>query len=296
MQHGPDILCIGSVLWDVIGRAPRRMGLGHDVPGRITRLPGGVAMNVAMACLREGMRPALLTVLGRDAEGQALGAACAAMGLVTDHVVWSDQLETDAYMAIEDETGLIAAVADAQSLERAGGDILAPLRDGRLGREEAPWAGLIALDGNLSEALLAEIAASPLFARADLRIVPASPGKAARLIPLLDHPGATLYLNRVEAGLICNAKFPDAAAAAEALRESGARRVVVTDGAGPVAEAADGVLRRATPPRVSVSRVTGAGDTFMAAHVAAEARGLSAHAALEAALAATAAYVSEAGA
>jgi sugar/nucleoside kinase (ribokinase family) len=295
MGARPDILCIGSVLWDVIGRAPRRMALGHDVPGRIERLPGGVAMNIAAACLREGMRPALLTVLGRDAEGRALADACAAMGLDTDHVTWADDLPTDRYMAIEAENGLVAAVADAHSLEAAGDRILAPLNDGGLAAPGQPWRGLVALDGNLSEALLAEIAASDLFARADLRVAPASPGKAARLGPLLGHARGAVYLNRVEAGLLCGEVFADAPSAATALMAGGARRVLVTDGPAAIAEArADGTLTVLRPPQVSVCRVTGAGDTFMAAHIAAEARGAVGAAALEEALAATALYVSTA--
>ena len=48
----PDILCIGAMLWDVIGRAPRRMAPGADVPGRIRHIPGGVALNVALALAR----------------------------------------------------------------------------------------------------------------------------------------------------------------------------------------------------------------------------------------------------
>ncbi|MEM6307824.1 MAG: kinase, partial [Pseudomonadota bacterium] len=48
MTQNPDIICIGSVLWDIIGRSTRAMQAGSDVPGRITRLPGGVAMNIAM--------------------------------------------------------------------------------------------------------------------------------------------------------------------------------------------------------------------------------------------------------
>ena len=55
----PDILCIGSVLWDIIGRSPLAMRLGSDVPGRITRLPGGVALNIAMTLARFNLRPAL---------------------------------------------------------------------------------------------------------------------------------------------------------------------------------------------------------------------------------------------
>jgi sugar/nucleoside kinase (ribokinase family) len=293
MTSSPNILCIGSVLWDVIGRTPRYMAVGHDVPGRIKRLPGGVAMNIAMALVREGMTPALLTVLGEDADGRALAHAAEAMGMVTEHVTWSDSLPTDQYMAIEGENGLIAAIADAHSLERAGDSILAPLADGRLGCIDRPHAGSIALDGNLTEELLSRIADNPLFSLADMRIAPASPGKAGRLMPLLRHPRATIYVNRIEAGLMCDSKFPSAKAAAEALVEAGARRVLVTDGGALMAQAGpDGTLT-ALPPQVTVARVTGAGDTFMAAHIAAEARGLTGISAIDTALGITAAYISE---
>lgn len=292
MTHAPDILCIGSVLWDLIGRAPGRMALGHDRPGTIRRLPGGVAMNVAMACLRAGMRPGLLTLLGRDAEGRALADACAAMGMVTDHITWSDTLPTDRYMAIEAENGLIAAVADAQSLELAGRSILAPLENGGLASAGAPWRGIVVLDGNLADDVLAEIATAPALALCDLRVVPASPGKARRMLHLLGHPGATFYLNRIEAELICEQPFPDAQAAAQALVARGVRRVLVTDGAGPVCEARGNVLHHARPPHVPLCRLTGAGDTFMAGHIAAEQNGLRDRAALEAALRVTAEYIS----
>ena len=108
MKKAPDILCVGSVLWDVIGRAANHMRVGSDVPGRITRLPGGVAMNIAMTLRRFGMTPALLSAIGRDAEGEELVAEAIRMGLVTDHLYRSDDLPTDVYMAIEGANGLIA--------------------------------------------------------------------------------------------------------------------------------------------------------------------------------------------
>jgi pseudouridine-5'-phosphate glycosidase len=52
-----------------------------------------------------------------------------------------------------------------------------------------------------------------------------------------------------------------------------AARVLVTDGGGRCAEATPRDLHQAQPPEVLVTRVTGAGDTFMAAHIAAEAQG-----------------------
>lgn len=292
MMKAPDILCIGSVLWDTIGRAPGSVGPGADVPGRITRLPGGVALNIAMTLRRFGMHPALLSAVGQDAEGEDLIAACRKMGLVTDHLYRAPDLPTDRYMAIEDARGLVAAVADAHSLEAAGDLILRPLADGRLGSAEAPWCGPIALDGNLTETLLSDIVASPLFARADLRVAPASPGKAQRLLPVLSHPRATLYVNLEEAGLLCQTRFASARDAAAGLMARGAARVLVTDGGRACADGKSGspVIADA-PPSVPVARVTGAGDTFMAAHIVAETRGADRTAALGAALRAAADYV-----
>ncbi len=288
----PDILCIGSVLWDVIGRSPTSMRLGSDVPGRITRLPGGVAMNIAVTLRRFGLTPALLTAIGRDGEGDDLTAACARMGMITDHIYRSDDLPTDRYMAIEGANGLIAAIADAHSLEAAGDKILRALADGRLGSVQNPYPGQIALDGNLTESLLSEIARSPLFTKADLRVAPASPGKAERLLPLLGHPNATLYVNLEEASLLAKTRFADAPSAAEALVNRGATRILVTNGGQPTAMGSRNGVITATPPPVLVTRVTGAGDTFMAAHIVAEKRGAAPEQALISALRTAADYVS----
>ncbi len=291
MAHAPDIICIGAVLWDIIGRSDRTMTLGNDVPGRIRRLPGGVALNIAMALRRLGLRPALLGAIGTDAEGHDLIRACTERGLICDHIHRQPGLPTDTYMAIEGANGLIAAIADAHSLEAAGDAILAPLSDGRLGSPGAPWAGPVALDGNLTDALLAAIAASPLFRAADLRLAPASPGKALRLRPFLAHPGAVLYVNREEAAILTGQAFSDAADAAQGMVDAGATRVLVTDGSVAAAEGTRAGVLRLPVPSVNARRVTGAGDTFMAAHIVADLSGASAGAALERAVATAARYV-----
>jgi sugar/nucleoside kinase (ribokinase family) len=288
----PLIPCIGSVLWDVIGRHRHPMRLGDDRPGAIERLPGGVALNVAMTLVRFGMRPTVLTVIGTDREGAELVAECGRRGIDTGLALRRADLPTDRYMAVEAANGLIAAIADAQSLEAAGAEILAPLGDGRLGSAEAPFAGPVALDGNLTEDLLADIAASPLLRAADLRVVPASPGKAVRLRPLLAAPNATLYLNLEEAGLLGGAEYRSSAEAASALVARGCARVIVTAGANPTTDADGDLVLTAHPPQIEARRFTGAGDTFMAAHIAAEARGHARNYALEAALQAAATHVS----
>ena len=288
MTTPPDILCIGSILWDIIGRATAHMRVGSDVPGRITRLPGGVAMNIAMALKAYGMSPALLTAIGRDDEGEELVRACIRLGMITDHIYRSEDLPTDRYMAIEGANGLIAAVADAHSLEAAGDKILRPFLTGAL----KGWTGLIALDGNLTVTQLSDIARSEAFAAADLRIAPASPGKAERLMPFLSHPSATLYVNLEEAGLLLHSHPATAAQAAEGLLKRGIGRVMVSDGPRPACFGSGSDLIEETPPEVLVTRVTGAGDTFMAAHIAAEAQGAAPNDALHAALEAAAIYIS----
>ena len=292
MAPAPDILCIGSCLWDIIGRTPSHLRLGSDVPGRITRIPGGVALNIAMTLRRFGLRPAILTAIGRDPEGEQLVAECENLGLLTDFAYRSEDLPTDRYMAVEGGNGLIAAIADAHSLEAAGDKVLRPLEDGRLGSLGTPWNGPVALDGNLTADLLGRIATSPLFSTADLRVAPASPGKAERLLPLLGHPGVTVYVNLEEARILGHRDFVSSDEAARNLVAQGAHRVLVTDG-GRSASVADrsGVLTQ-VPPEVLVTRVTGAGDTFLAAHIVAEREGADREESLARALQAAALYVS----
>jgi sugar/nucleoside kinase (ribokinase family) len=289
MTSHADILCIGSVLWDIIGRSDTAMRQGSDMPGRITQLPGGVALNIAMALARFGLKPALLSAVGRDTEGEALIKACRMRGLITDFIYRSDDLPTDSYMAVEGANGLIAAIADAHSLEAAGDKILRPLTNGTL---LAPFTGAIALDGNLAPDLLGQMAQTPLLAKADLRVAPASPGKALRLSPFMQAGRATLYVNLEEAELLCQTSFVTSRDAAEGLLMRGALRAVVTHGGDPATVAdADGLITQ-TPPAVHVARITGAGDTFMAAHIAAELNGRAADDALTDALQAAALYVS----
>jgi pseudouridine kinase len=245
-----------------------------------------------MTLRRFDLRPALLSAVGRDAAGDQLIFEAGELGLICDYLYRSADLPTDRYMAVEGANGLIAAIADAHSLEAAGAKILTPLQDGTLGSVDAPYNGMIALDGNLTLSLLSKIASDPLFAKADLRVAPASPGKAERLRPFLDQSRATLYVNLEEAQTLCQQTFETANDAANALIQRGAARALVTDGGKLAAEADATGLRQATPPQVLVARVTGAGDTFMAAHMSAELRGDAPQAALEQALQAAARYVS----
>ena len=295
-RSSPDslpIICIGSMLWDVIGRSPRRMQAGDDVAGRVYRIPGGVAMNIGMALVRQNLTPVMLSSISRDAPGDLLIAEAERMGLDTTHIWRESNLPTDTYLAVETPDGLMAAVADARALEAAGTNILAPLRNGPLGTADAPWPGTIVIDGNLTLNIITGLARDRCFSAAQLRIAPASPDKATRLWPLLNHPRAVFHLNLAEAEALVGRSFTDAAKAARAVLGMGAMRAIVTNGAHDAADARKGAaIITQTPPAVTAVRVTGAGDCFVAAHMAAELNGATPAEALDAAVNSAAAHVS----
>ena len=288
------ILCIGSVLWDIIGKHPESQAIGFDKGGTITMLPGGVAMNIAMALRELKMPISLLTYLGEDPQGDALIDFANARGMETEHITRGSH-PTDRYMAVEAGGDLFAAIADAHSLEKSETDVIAPLIDGRVGDQKNPWTGMIVLDGNLTEHTLHFIADHPAFAHADIRLAPASPGKALRLRPFLSNSNASLYVNLIEANALLEKQHKSTDIAATALHKRGLARAVVTDGGNPCAVALNGISHTATPPSVMVKRVTGAGDSFMAAHIAAEQNGANPDAALSSACAHAAKYISHEG-
>lgn len=293
MTNERPVLCAGSALWDVIARTERVMRPGHDVPGRISRQMGGVALNVALALARRGRAVELLSTVGRDASGDSLIAAATAAGVGCAYVTRTGD-PTDSYMVIEDGSGdVFAAVADCLGLEQSGHHVLMPLRDGPLGTAAQPWTGALVVDGNFPEPLLDGLTDDPALAASHLALVPASPGKARRLVGLMSHPRATFYLNRIEAQILYDTPFDTAAQAAQALITKGATQVVVTDSHRPAAAAKGDQLVTGAPPSVQARTTTGAGDAFLAAHLDATVSGHDPQAALAQALEAATRHITQ---
>ena len=292
MQKKLDIICIGSVLWDVIGRSTNKMSLGSDKPGKIIKIPGGVALNLAMALQKNGFNSSLLSAIGADNDGDQLIEQIKIRGIDTEHIYRAKSFPTDKYMAVEGSNGLIGAIADTHTLEKCEKYILSPLENGKLYKLNEPWTGIIILDGNLTENLLNKINSDPLYRNIDLRIAPASPGKAARLRTCLNGNVKTVYMNLEEANLIVNQNFNESCSAALALLNAGFKRAVVTNGGNKVTVAEKDYQISITPPNVAVVRVTGAGDVFMASHIQAELTGKQKETAINFALNQTAKYIS----
>ena len=286
-------LCVGSAHWDLIGNSPHSYAHGSDFPGVIHKRVGGVAYNIALALARQGMTVALLAAVGRDAAGAELLQQARSAGIDTDYVYChEDGRATDSYMAIEGDNGVAAAIADQRGLEAVGARILQPLLDGTLASTAQPWSRPLVIDGNLPSDLLASIAANPVYQEGDLRVVSASSGKAERLRCFLGCERASLYLNLAEARALLDDTNPDAEQAAQQLAALGLRSVTVTDGAAMLASVSDGELYRQLPPKIGAERrCTGAGDHFVAIHLAAELQGQKPEQALRLAANGAAAYV-----
>lgn len=282
----PDILCLGAAHWDVIGCSAQPVATGDDLPGMIRTRPGGVALNIAHALAGQGLRPALLSAIGQDPEGAALVAWLDSHGIDTRFLHRPATLPTDRYMAIEGPDGLVAGIADSSALEHESPRIIAALRVPAL----QAWRGPVVLDSGFAPDTLAALARNRIPQAAPLRLTSAAPAKAPRLRPFLQ-AHVTFTLNRHEAESLLDRPLPDSVTAARALLNAGAARAIITDG--PRAATDTDAARTVTlpPPPVAAQRVTGAGDTFLAAHLAAELRGLDRHAALSHALDAAAHHI-----
>ena len=263
MDKKPKILCIGSILWDIIGYSITPLARGDDKEGIISRQPGGVAMNLAVRLSRYGITPAIISALGDDTAGLELIEICKKHSIIYDDILVCPKRRTDFYMAIEDPDGVALAIADTRLLTENKRKVLNPLISGRYKN----WNSPIILDSNLSSEVLEELRYNSAFKNSDFRLAPGSPSKVDRLIMFLTHSGSNIYLNLKEANYILRKTFQSSVDAALEILSYGLNSVLVTNGERTACFAQGNELIKLKPPTVKVSKLTGAGDVLMATHI-----------------------------
>ena len=267
------IICAGSAVIDSIGYSKNQINTGDDVSGTIKTSIGGVAFNICKQLALSGFTNVeLLTALGDDTKGRTIIDFCSELGIITDNIYICNESETDSYLAIEDIHGLKAAIAHIFNVEEFGDRILKPLGNGTVKTSSDSSSNLIVLDGNLSTSTLSKFAENKKFMNYDIRIASASSSKAFRLKPFLSLPNVTIYCNMAEAENLCNLSFKNTKQASTYLLKKGLGRAIVTNGDKHICDSSvNQEPISILPPKVkNIKHITGAGDYFLACHIANE--------------------------
>ena len=259
VQTAPYVTVVGGVNVDIGGRPEAALVARDSNPGAVHSSLGGVGRNIAHNMALLGLDTRLLTAFGDDLNAQKLAASCGELGIDISQSPVIPGGRTSTYLFINDERGDMAlAVSDMEIYRHLTPQALAQ-RHKLLDASQ-----VVVVDTNIPEesiAWLAENCAAPLFAD------PVSTAKAVKLKPVLGKLH-TLKPNRLEAELLSGVPITGEASlnkAADALLETGLRRVFISLGA-------DGVFAADHSGRVQLPclpaelvNATGCGDAFMAA-------------------------------
>lgn len=259
VQTAPYVTVVGGVNVDIGGRPEAALVARDSNPGAVHSSLGGVGRNIAHNMALLGLDTRLLTAFGDDLNAQKLAASCGELGIDISQSPVIPGGRTSTYLFINDERGDMAlAVSDMEIYRHLTPQALAQ-RHKLLDASQ-----VVVIDTNIpaeSIAWLAENCAAPLFAD------PVSTAKAVKLKPVLGKLH-TLKPNRLEAELLSGVPITGEASlnkAADALLETGLRRVFISLGAeGVFAADHSGRVQLPCLPAELVN-ATGCGDAFMAA-------------------------------
>ena len=140
------------------------------------------------------------------------------------------------------------------------------MSDGLLLNTDIPFTDYIILDTNLTAKTIDYLSFNPLFRNNRFVISCASPFKAQRVRPLLIERRCIIYANLEEASKIADTTFKCSAEAAEHIFNLGAQQAIITNGKNKISSRSSSGLVIHVPEATRPSRITGAGDTFLAVH------------------------------
>ena len=252
---------VGAVNMDIGGRPNAPLVPADSNPGQVRMSLGGVGRNIAHNLSLLGVDVRFLTAFGDDVYAQKIAASCGELGIDISQALTVPGGATSTYLFISQADGDIAlAVSDMEIYDHVTPRWLAS-RQALLQN-----AQLVVTDTNIpadSLAWLADNAGVPIFAD------PVSTAKAEKLRPILGKLH-TLKPNRIEAELLSGVAITDGESlgrAAQALLDTGLRRVFISLGGDGVYAADHTGAVRLPCCKAEMVNATGAGDAFMAALV-----------------------------
>ncbi|MFI0709678.1 ribokinase [Streptomyces inhibens] len=262
-----DVLVVGSANADLTVRVERRPGAGETVRGTdLVESAGGKGANQAAAAARIGGRTALLARVGGDAYGELLLGAQREAGTDVTPVIVDGAARTGTAMIIVDPDG------DNSIVVSPGANAALTPQDVAAAKDVIAASSVVSLQLEIPmESVRAAAAAAE---QAGTRVVfNPSPAPEAALAPELLAVADPLVVNEHEARELSGRADGTPAEWAQALRDQGARSVVVTlGGDGALVLDASGVSE-VPGVRVKAVDTTGAGDAFTGALATRLARG-----------------------
>ncbi|ARF55186.1 ribokinase [Streptomyces gilvosporeus] len=262
-----DVLVVGSANADLTVRVERRPGAGETVLGTdLVESAGGKGANQAAAAARLGGRTALLARVGGDAFGELLLDAQRAAGTDTTPVIVDETARTGTAMIIVSPDG------DNSIVVSPGANAALTPADVAAAKDVIAASAVVSLQLEIPMESVRAAAAAAEDAGTRVVLNP-SPAPEAALAPELLSVADPLVVNEHEARQLSALTDGTPGEWARALREKGARSVVVTLG-GEGALVLDGAGVNDIPGvRVKAVDTTGAGDAFTGALATRLARG-----------------------
>ncbi len=259
MANSSPVLCIGGLHFDRIAQSLAPFVIKASNPVRYVRIGGGVAHNIACDLVKLGTPSSLLSLVGDDADGDAILKDTQQWGVDMALVTQGQALATASYTAVLDMAGELAVgLSDTETYDLVTPEFLAPYLD-QLHKHKT-----LVIDANLPEQSLTWLAANKGKAR--LFAAPVSPSKALRWQRALKNVDVFIG-NEREADQLTGRPVEtvsDALHAARAIRAQGPAIAVVTLGPGGAVISASDLDAHFSIPETNVVDVNGAGDAFFA--------------------------------
>lgn len=262
-----DVLVVGSANADLTVRVERRPGAGETVLGTdLMESAGGKGANQAAAAARLGGRTALLARVGGDAFGELLLSAQRDAGTDVAPVIVDEAARTGTAMIIVSPDG------DNSIVVSPGANAALTPADVAAAADVIAASSVVSLQLEIPMESVRAAAAAAEDTGTRVVLNP-SPAPEAALAPELLAVADPLVVNEHEARQLSGLTDGTPGEWAHALRERGARSVVVTlGGEGALVLDASGVTE-VPGVRVKAVDTTGAGDAFTGALATRLARG-----------------------
>lgn len=255
-----SILVLGGAHIDRRGRISGETAPGASNPGAWKEEAGGGAFNAARNLARLGHRVTLISPRGGDAEGESVGIAAEAAGVIDQPFTFLDR-RTPTYTAILERDGnLVIALADMELYR-----FFSPRRLAiRAVRDAIEAADFLLTDANLPAETLAALANMARAAGKPLAGIGISPAKVVRYTSLLEDFDY-LFVNEAEARALTGGQPQDYRGWPALFRQAGLKGGAVTRGRSElIAWNPAAIASLLPPPLEAIGDVTGAGDGFAA--------------------------------